>query len=174
MPADASVCSDMTLRLSHIFSRWRHGRGFGIHSPFAYRFVTEVLRQEMGYYAYLRMPGNELYRTIFRIILFLRPDSVALIGTEEYRRAVREAVPNALMSTPAKAELIIVDGFADKNFELHKYSDKHVIVLNYRHLKAWTAYKKAMSCGMTFANRDSIAVATVLHHLPRQDYEVKF
>ena len=27
---------------------WRHGRGFGIHSPFAFRFITEVLRQKLG------------------------------------------------------------------------------------------------------------------------------
>lgn len=164
----------MAFRLPHIFSRWRHGRGFGIHSPFAYRFVTEVLRQEMGYYAYLRMPGNDLYRTVFRIILSLRPESVALVGTEEYKRAVREAVPHARITAPSKADMIIVDGKSHEGFELDNYPDKHVIVLNYKHLHAWKAYKEALGCGMTFANKGSLAVAAALPHLPRQDFEVKF
>ena len=35
------------------FQRLRHSRGFGVHSPFAYRFVTDVIRPgQYGYYAY--------------------------------------------------------------------------------------------------------------------------
>lgn len=164
----------MSLTLPNILMRWRHGKGFGIHSPFAYRFITEVLRQEMGYYAYLRMPGNDEYRTVFRVILSLRPESVALVGSGEYSRAVREAVPDACISDPSKADLIIVDAISNEDFELDRYPDRHVIVLNYRHLHAWTAYKNAMTHGMTFANGGSMAVAVALNHLPRQDFEVKF
>lgn len=164
----------MGFNLSHIYSRWRHGRGFGIHSPFAYRFITEVLRQEMGYYAYLRLPGNERYRTIFRIILALRPDSVALVGTQKYKRAVSEAVPHARITDPANADMIIIDARSNPGFELDKYTGKHIIVLNYKHLPAWKAYKTAMDYGMTFANGGSMAVAVAMTYLPRQDHEVKF
>lgn len=35
------------------YIRWRHSRGFGVHSPYAYRFVTDVLRPgDYAYYAY--------------------------------------------------------------------------------------------------------------------------
>ena len=35
------------------YIRWRHSKGYGVHSPFAYKFVTEVLRPGIyGYYAY--------------------------------------------------------------------------------------------------------------------------
>ena len=34
------------------WSRYRHSSGFGIHSPFAYRFVRHVWRQPLSYYAY--------------------------------------------------------------------------------------------------------------------------
>lgn len=32
------------------FTRWRHGRGFGIHSPLAYDLVMSTLRCRYGYY----------------------------------------------------------------------------------------------------------------------------
>lgn len=35
------------------YLRWRHSKGYGVHSPYAYRFVTDVLRPgDYGYYAY--------------------------------------------------------------------------------------------------------------------------
>lgn len=35
--------------------RWWRTRGFGIHSPFAFCFVSEVLRERYAYYAYERI-----------------------------------------------------------------------------------------------------------------------
>lgn len=35
------------------YLRWRHSKGFGVHSPFAYRFITDVVKPgKYGYYAY--------------------------------------------------------------------------------------------------------------------------
>lgn len=50
------------------YIRWRHSKGFGMHSHFAYRFVTDVLKPGIyGYYAYLvksaifwRLPSKEV------------------------------------------------------------------------------------------------------------------
>lgn len=36
-------------------NRWRHRKGFGIHSPFAFHLVTSVLGESMPYYAYSRL-----------------------------------------------------------------------------------------------------------------------
>lgn len=39
--------------LSKRFLSLRHHRGFGVHSPYAYRFVTDVIKTgDYGYYAY--------------------------------------------------------------------------------------------------------------------------
>ena len=39
----------MTLPRLGWFQRLRHGRGFGVHSPWAYRFIREVLRERLPY-----------------------------------------------------------------------------------------------------------------------------
>lgn len=40
-------------RFGEAFLRKRHSRGFGVHSPYAYRFVKDVIRPGIyGYYAY--------------------------------------------------------------------------------------------------------------------------
>ena len=75
------------------YLRWRHSRGFGVHSPFAYRFVTDVLRPgQYGYYAYheadrlVTMPKyaawsrrKEIYFLI-RLFLFLGTKRVVISG----------------------------------------------------------------------------------------------
>lgn len=42
------------MSLAARYKRWRHGRGFGVHSPYAYRMVTDVLRlpRTYAYYDY--------------------------------------------------------------------------------------------------------------------------
>lgn len=38
--------------------RWWRTRGFGIHSPFAFWFVNEVVRERYAYYAYEKIAGS--------------------------------------------------------------------------------------------------------------------
>lgn len=42
------------MKLFEAYKRWRHTRGYGVHSPFAYKIVKEVLQDKRGYayYAY--------------------------------------------------------------------------------------------------------------------------
>lgn len=156
------------------FKRLRHGRGFGVHSPYAYAFITEVLRQPYAYYAYAELPDAQMYRLIFRVALSLRPQRVALEGTPGLRVCVEKAYPGAAVVSPAEADLIILDANAEPSFDLSPYPAASAIVLNYRHSPAWDAYRKAMTAGMTFANRGTVAIGVALPHLPRQDFDVKF
>lgn len=60
--------------LFSLYKRWRHTRGFGVHSPFAYRLVTEVVRPPRGYayYAEFRPGMNRGERIFYRLGVFLR------------------------------------------------------------------------------------------------------
>lgn len=48
-------------------SRFRHRCGYGVHSPFAFRFITEVIYEQAAYYAYEELDRNLPYRDWFRV-----------------------------------------------------------------------------------------------------------
>jgi len=97
--------------------RWykslRHSRGYGIHSPFAYRMVREVLCPPHGYayYAESRLPHHEL-RLIYRILVDRRPATVAVCAgsqAESLASLVRLALPSARIVS-GEADMLIVHG----------------------------------------------------------------
>lgn len=59
--------------LFSLYKRWRHTRGFGVHSPFAYRMVKEVVSPPRGYayYAEFRPRMDRRERVFYRLGVFL-------------------------------------------------------------------------------------------------------
>lgn len=39
-------------------ARFRHRKGYGVHSPFAFRFITDVIYERLPFYAYRRLDQN--------------------------------------------------------------------------------------------------------------------
>lgn len=83
------------------WSRYHHSSGFGIHSPYAYRFVRHVWRQPLHYYAYegihqlidtikagtsrrerrlLDLIAEREARLLFRVTNFFNPRRMLQIG----------------------------------------------------------------------------------------------
>ena len=83
-------------------TRYRKSKGFGIHSPFAFHFVLDVLREKSAYYAYAdiserrdearrmkrllgvrnpKMISEKSARMMFRIANYFNPDNVLQLGT---------------------------------------------------------------------------------------------
>lgn len=82
------------------FNRYRSSKGFGIHSPFAFRFVLGVLREKTAYYVYdrldsrrrvaiacrcaLRSNGKVIsrksLRMVFRIVNCFNPQEILMFG----------------------------------------------------------------------------------------------
>lgn len=84
-------------------SRMRQAWGFGIHSPFAFRLITKVIREKARYYAYddvetiarahvvdvlqrqqkrqRKLISKSRGRLLFRLTNFFRPDDILEIGS---------------------------------------------------------------------------------------------
>lgn len=83
------------MSLWDFYLRWRHSKGYGVHSPYAYRFITDVLKPgNYGYYAYHELErlnrnlksGRASFfhesRFLIRLILFLKARRVIALGEQ--------------------------------------------------------------------------------------------
>lgn len=87
---------DRLKRLWTAFSRYRSGKGFGVHSPFAFNFILKVLEERCPYYAYpdieeKRKTAEELCpqgvltrkeaRLVFRVVNHFNPEKILQAGS---------------------------------------------------------------------------------------------
>ena len=80
-------------------NRKRHNRGFGIQSPSAFFFITQVLKERRAYYAYPQLnkatKGNRRHaREIFRITNYLQPKNCISVGAADAACAMQLAKPS--------------------------------------------------------------------------------
>lgn len=80
------------MNLWKCYLRWRHSKGFGVHSPFAYRFITDVLNPgQYGYYAYKKLDlitdlagvsrrNIRIRRFLIRLLVFLSAERMICYG----------------------------------------------------------------------------------------------
>ena len=69
-------------------ARFRHRKGYGVHSPFAFRLITDVILEDRAYYAYseldrelplsMRMRQRRGLHLLLRLANHLQPQSVVL------------------------------------------------------------------------------------------------
>ena len=70
--------------------RFRHKRGYGVHSPFVFDLITNVIKEKSEYYDFARIEamGNvrekerKLYRLIFRLVDYFSFREVLCVGVE--------------------------------------------------------------------------------------------
>jgi len=91
-------------------ARHHRSRGFGIHSPSAYKFVTQVLRERLPYYAYgdlrnlrkalqaagERRPSDHEARLLFRIVNHFAPQHILLVGADSALTVAAMLMPSSL------------------------------------------------------------------------------
>lgn len=96
-------------------NRKRHNRGFGIQSPSAFFFVTQVLKERLPYYAYSQLDRATLgkhglspkqARELFRITNYRRPTNCITIGSPSAACAMAAAKPSALHYLAATADTL--------------------------------------------------------------------
>lgn len=153
----------------------RRTYGFGVHSPFAFRFITEVIHQPYAYYSYEYL-NSALERLIFRTTVDLQPHRVAIYGPHEWATAVKAASRKIIISPRrpdlivAKADVLTGKSRADITARVGEGASLLATDCN----AAFEAeIKKVLRGGMTFSNGRG-TVIVVDKGLPRQDFELFF
>ena len=151
--------------------RQRTSRGFGIHSPFAYDFVVNVLRERYMYYAYNLIKEND-YRLIYRIALKFRPSQI-------YSRELPEYLNNELATCRNEDNSLQFYILSSEQDIFPEQRSEYVALLLNLNKNAcinqrYKTLKDNMSdYGMVFCNPDR-AVIVADKNLPRQNFHINF
>ena len=121
-------------RYASALGRLRKSKGFGIHSPFAFRFVLRVLKERLPYYGYdtidraytdartliarqgIKHPGiiaPKYAKMIFRIVNHFNPAEILQIGTN-YGISTTSAL------TPSSRSRLWIYGIRQRQFDTFK------------------------------------------------------
>ncbi|MDE6368177.1 MAG: hypothetical protein K2K94_02965 [Muribaculaceae bacterium] len=179
----------MRLDIARRYKRWRHGRGFGIHSPFAYDFITRTLRERLPYYAYTKLDAlaasqrlgaseQRRIRLIFRITVRFNPSSVVIIGEHNaslQKVALKSVRRDINLKAPAsEAALLIINDDSPIPLAL-RHDAVYIFPDTNRGGKTtcediWSATTR----GMRFDNSRGFTTIVKSPKLPRQHFDVKF
>ncbi|WP_285822984.1 hypothetical protein [Duncaniella freteri] len=158
----------MTILLGRRVRRWWRGKGHGVHSPFAFRFIRCVLRENGAYYAsseLARMDNSKWLGVLFRLVCEFEPDEVISTGlTAGERCAVEMADSRTVIVSSGERDRIVMKC---RGLSVTVVRD----VLSSR--AHWEDMKSGMRCGMTFTN-GRVGIVVPRADLPRQDFEINF
>lgn len=155
-----------------IIKRWWRSRGHGVHSPFAFRFIRNVLCDNGDYYAYSLIDGlhddSAWLKLLFRLVCEFEPAVVEASGLSANERSAisladsRVSVVESRRGLPGCLTLVGRDGM------------RVTVVRDVRAgASAWSDAVGRMASGMTFSN-GRVGVAVPRPDLPRQDFDVRF
>lgn len=110
----------------NLINRIRHYRGFGVHSPLAYAFITEILRQHYSYYAYpgIRVACRDYPARIHRLARLLhriaaRHNFAAYRVSADVPPPLHAAIEMAWHKPKGNAVLSVVTGASDSPSPMH-------------------------------------------------------
>lgn len=158
--------------------RWKCSRGFGVHSPFAFSFIRDTLRERRySFYAYSSIGDAPAVRLWYRIAWRLQPPTVAVRGVCDtgLRRALVEA---ACLAVADCADLSETDSGAALTWwgpgTAPSVAEGETAVLVGHTGPSVARVFDSLRCGMCFANAGDIAVIVAHGHLPHQRYDLYF
>lgn len=141
--------------------RYRVSRGYSVHSPFAFYFITRVLRESLPYYCFKTEITTRAQRRLFRVIHYFHPTSVCLIGTCEphVKRVILKACPHVqFVASPSEADFTYATSGEIPATATIAYSEKGAT---------------APADAMTFSNGSTI-IAVRRKFLPCQHFVLSF
>ena len=163
--------------------RFRHRCGYGVHSPFAFHFLTDVVYERTAYYAYatldatlplsLRLRRRKGLHLLLRLANWLQPRTVSLPADAPYARAYLMAgCAGAVvrMDVPATgADMILLREPDDE--AARRVSDGGVLVLD--GLQKHREWFRHLPATLTFDLYD-VGVAIYEKRLGKQHYIINF
>lgn len=156
-------------------SRYRHGRGFGVHSPFAYRLITEVLRQKLPYYDWDHVTGRH-ERMLYRLACRFRPASIC--APAPLASVIMMAEPSATNVTPDRAAMIVTDCDIDADLAADALRRGAIMYIYGHHhkmlIERLLPTLSDLGHGMVFDNESDIALIVPDRKLPFQIFTARF
>lgn len=165
-------------------ARWRHSRGFGIHSPFAYDLIVNTLRERRyGYYLYADIDAGHrdhsaVLKLIVRLLCRQHPTSVNATGSlAGVVTRLARLVDSTIDTDPADAPdmYIVTPGNPDPAVESKARATiaagGMVIITRERQYSRLAAAMTGNA--MTFSNRLTF-IAAGRPDLPRQHHDIYF
>lgn len=176
--------SDLITAIRDKIIRFRRTRGFGVHSPFAFGYITMVLNCSYPYYAFENLKADVAHlngalrptdaMTLFRVLDQSQTDTVAMIPhTEPSASATVEAWSSRCCLTgTGRADFIIVTDQCDVAAICGDVTGK-TLFFTRRAIESFTRFCETLATGMTFTNGHT-AIAVCNPTLPRQDFEISY
>ena len=151
----------LTLRRPFIsLSRFRHRCGYGVHSPFAFSLITQVIYESTPYYKYKdlaveqkklasqkdknwKYESKKVKRLLFRLVNYTQPDTIVdagrLAASSLYLKAGKEGADYT--SASELSELFLEAGVPVDFLYLHDYRNPEFVEEVFRICAARTAKK---------------------------------
>lgn len=164
--------------------RFRRTRGFGVHSPFAFGYITMVLTCRYPYYAFEDLQADVAHLdgalrptdalTLFRVLDQSQPKTVAMIPHTDRSVSVTVKAWSELCSFTAarKADFIIIAEPDDVAAKCGDVTGK-TLFFTRRAFSSFKPFRENLNTGMTFTNGHT-AIAVCNPALPRQDFEISY
>lgn len=173
------------------YKRWRHGRGFGVHSPLAYALVSEVLSKQRGYAYRAELDPNlgggvlcnARARMLVRLAAFAdaRTADVSHIDDSGMRQAVMDilrAYSPDIQFSAADADIVVTD--STSTYEVQSPGKKTVLMVSLglgdasKRQATYKTLSEIKKGAITIDNARDAAVTAMRQDLPRQVIEAAF
>ena len=178
----------LTARCWRWLCRWRHRRGYGVHSPYAFHFITDVVYESSAYYAYAplhrRLTAANWYamrydtlcglsekdiRLLFRLVNFCQPSCFLFHGASEVLAYLPSEVPTRVFIYEDKAHRCLSS--LPSIFPFGSMMVVRGIHRNAAAETAWKTLKQRAEVTLTF-DLGRFGIALSVEKMAKQDYIV--
>lgn len=125
-------------------ARYRTSRGFGVHSPLAFRFITESLRDDKSaYYCWDRITSRAMRRLI-RVMSAVNPERLLLFG--EPRDPQQRIVLDSPVIHGGRGLMIIVNDAAYLTAAISALQTDETVSIAVYDMRVWDALMHEAGC----------------------------